>query len=89
MHDEVELAPLLFKCFKNSINACTVSDIAMSSDESVQFFSQWLDALLQRITLISECEFRTSFTSSLGNTPGDGTVVGYAQNQSALALQQT
>src|SRR5690606_37320454 len=87
MNDEVELAPFFLNRFENCINSCSIADIAMPGNKGIQFFSQRLNAFLERLTHIGECEFSTGLTSRFGNTPSDGTVIGYAQNQSALAMQ--
>jgi hypothetical protein len=86
--DEVELAPELLFGVEHRIDGRRIGDVAMADDMAAEFRRQRLDALLQRIALIGEGEFGALRLARLGNAPGDGTVVGDAQNDAALALEQ-
>ena len=87
MNDEVELAPFIFDLSENGVHRRRVSDVAMASDERAKALGQRTHALLQRIALIGEREFRARVMGRLGYAPGDRTVVGDAQNEPALARQ--
>jgi hypothetical protein len=56
----------------------------MADDMGAQFRRQRLDALLQRIALIGEGEFGAVVVGSLGDAPGDRSVVRDAQTRPRL-----
>ena len=89
MDHKIQLAPLRLNLREHGINRCSVRDIAMADDNAAQGVRQRPHPLFQRLALIGESEFRALIGSSLGNAPGNRTVVGNAHHQAALALQNS
>jgi hypothetical protein len=85
MDDEIQLAPALLQFPECGIDGGHVRDIAGQHDCRARFRCQRIDALLQGIALIGKGQFGAMVGASLGNAPGDGTVVGDAHDQALLA----
>src|SRR5262245_41903624 len=60
----------------------------MPDDETVDLLGQRFHPLLQRVTLICECEVGAVVAAGARNAPGDRAVIGYAHDQPALAAHQ-
>lgn len=88
MDDEIDLAPLGLGGVKHRINGGGIGDVTVAEQSGAEFGSQRLDALLQRIALIGECDFGALGLARLGDAPGDGAIVGDTQNDTTLALHQ-
>src|SRR5690606_32102155 len=65
-----------------------IHHVAGHDEGGAHRFRQWYDALLQRLALIGEGEFRTMFGAGLGNAPGNRSVIGNAHDEAAFALHQ-
>jgi hypothetical protein len=61
----------------------------MPNHQTANFGDERFDTLLESIALIGECEIGTLGAGSLGNAPGDGSVVRYPHDQAALSAHQT
>jgi hypothetical protein len=60
----------------------------MAEQDAIEFPGQRLDALLQRIALPGERNFRAGGVASPGDAPGDRAVIGDAEDHPALALHE-
>src|SRR5262245_50708788 len=60
----------------------------MPDDETVDLLGQRFHPLLQRVTLICECEIGAVVAAGACNAPGDRAVIGHAHDQPALAAHQ-
>ncbi|MNL23427.1 hypothetical protein D3C87_1448160 [compost metagenome] len=89
MHDEVDLAPVLFKRGEDLVDGGFVADVTVAGQETVDFRQQRLDALLQCIALIGQRNFAALGMNRLGDPPCDRTVVRDAHDDATLALHQT
>ena len=87
--EEVERAPFLRDRREGRVHRGHVGDVAGNDDLGAQFGSERLDALLERIALVGEGELRALGGTGLGDTPGDGPVVGNPHDEAALASHQT
>lgn len=61
----------------------------MAEQDAAKLGRQRLDAFLQRIPLPGQRDLGTRRMARLGDAPGDGPVVGDAEDHPALALHQT
>ncbi|MNY22087.1 hypothetical protein D3C86_1556740 [compost metagenome] len=89
MHDEVDLAPVLFQPGKNRIDRLEIGHVTVPGHEGAKFLRQRLDALLQCVALPGECDFRACVCASLGNAPSDGTIIGDTHDEAAFASHKT
>jgi hypothetical protein len=60
----------------------------MAQQDSAKLPGQRLDALLQRVALPGERDFRARVVACLGDAPGDRAVVGDAEDHPAFTLHQ-
>src|SRR5690606_29488266 len=70
---------------ENRIETGHVGDVAMAGNMCAQFGGEWLDALAEGIALIGQRELGALIRASLGDAPCDRSVVGHAEDQTALA----
>jgi len=61
----------------------------MAGKNAADFRYQRLDPLLQGIALVRKRNLAALSVNGLGNTPGDGAVVGNAHDEAALARHQS
>jgi hypothetical protein len=57
----------------------------MADHQAVDLLGQWFDPLLESITLVCKRKVGTVIAAGASNAPGDRSIVGYAQDQPALA----
>ena len=88
MHDEVDLAPVLFQPGKNRIDRLEIGHIAVTGHEGAQFLRQRLDTLLQRVALPGQRNFRARVGTGLGDAPSDGTIIGDTHDEAAFASHE-
>jgi hypothetical protein len=88
MDEEVEGAPYGLHFRENSIDCGGVCHIAMPDHDAAKLLRQRLDALLQRIALIRECDFSAVTATGFGNTPCQRSLVGNPDDQAALAAHE-
>ena len=85
MDEEIELAPVLGDVVEDRIERCRIGHVAMAGDMRVEFRSQRLDALLERLALIGQRDLGAMVDAGLGDAIGDRPIVGDAQDKPALA----
>ena len=73
----------------NGVDGGGLGNVAMAANDGVQFRGERFDALLQRVTLIGECQFRALVGAGFRDAPCDGFVVGEADNEASLAFHET
>jgi hypothetical protein len=56
----------------------------MTDDVRAKFSREWAHALLKRVTLEGEGEFRPMVMGRFGDAPGNRAIVGHTHNQPAL-----
>ncbi len=88
MDHEVQPVPHLAQFGEGGIQRGGVGDIAVDHGGRLHRLGQRHHALLEQIALIGEGQLRTRFMQSLGDTPGDGVLVGHAHDKAAFALHE-
>ncbi len=81
------LPQVLLDVGEDRVDGGGVGDVAMAGDMGADAFGERAHALFQRFALIGEGELGARVMGGLGDAPGDGSVVGDAHNQAALACQ--
>src|SRR4051794_10892506 len=89
MHNEIDFAPFLAEHVEHRVDGGGISHVAVTEQDAAEFVSQWLDPFLQRVTLPRQRDLRARRMASLGNAPGNRTVIGDTENNAALALHQS
>ena len=89
MDEEVDLAPELADLVEGRVDRGLAADVAIAGDHGADLGGQRLDALPERLTLIGEGDLAALGMNGLGDSPGDGTVVGNAHDDAALARHQS
>lgn len=89
MDHEIDLAPFLPQHLEGRIDSGGIGDVTMAEQDAAKLGRQRLDAFLQRIPLPGQRDLGTRRMARLGDAPGDGPVVGDAEDHPALALHQT
>ena len=87
--EKVDGSPLLLERGKNSIDGRNVLDVAGHQHGRADGFGERLDALQQRIALISEGQLGAVGAQHLGDAPGDRVVVGDPHDQAAFSVHQS
>src|ERR1700761_5637523 len=89
MSDEVEGRPALLQRGEDAVDRAKVLDIAGQGYIRADAFSERPDALAQGVALIGEGQLGAMIRKRLGDTPGDGMIVGDAHDEAALSGHQT
>ena len=88
MHEKVETAPFGAQGLEHGVDTGNVLDIARQHGVDLELIRKRLDALAQRFALIGEGKLGALGPEGLGNTPGDGVIIGNAHDQTAFSLHQ-
>ena len=78
MHEEIERAPFRFDRRDGRVDGAGLGDVAMADHQPADLLRQRLDPFLQRVALIRESKLGALSVASLGNSPGDRTIIGNA-----------
>ena len=81
MHDEVELAPFLGDALEHCLHLAGHAHVERHEDRRLQLARQRLDIVLRLFVQISDCQLGPEGAERLGAAPGDGLIVGDANDQ--------
>ena len=88
MDQEIELAPAFLDEGEHGVEAGYVGHVAMAGDQRAKLGGQRLDALLEGFALIGERDLGALVGAGFRDAPGDGPIVGDANDQPLLACHQ-
>ena len=88
MKQEIELAPFLLDPLEHLLGLAFDHDVERHEDRRLQRLGQRLDVLPGLFVQIGDGEVGAQRAKRLGAAPGDGLVVGDADDQALLALQR-
>ena len=87
MHGEVQASPFFLDGIGQSFNLAVVVDVAGEDQLGAETFGQGIDAFEQSIVEIGKRQFGAFAVSGLSDAPGNGTVVGQADDQAFFIFQ--
>ena len=88
MDKEVEFAPILGNALEHRLHLSGDSRIERHHDRRLEFARQRLDIFLGLVVEIGDRQFRAQRAKRRGAAPGDRLLVGDADNEPSLAVQQ-
>ena len=88
MGDEIDAAPQALRFGENAVEGGGLGDVAMAEHGRVELGGQGLDPPLEGVALIGQGQFGAVGAGRLGDAPGDGAVVGDAEDEPALAGEE-
>ncbi len=89
MHQNIDLAEPRLHFVEHGVKLVIVADITHFDEVTADGFGQREDALFQRLGSIAQRDGCPLFVQFLHNPPSDGVLVGHAENQRHLAIQQS
>ena len=89
MNDKVDRIPAAFQRIKRRIQRRHIGHIAIDQKIAAKLISQWRHALLQRVALVGERQFRAMFVQLLGDAPCKRFIVRKPHDETAFTLHQS
>ena len=88
MDQEIERAPLLADALEHRLHLALDADVERHDDRRLELARQRLDEFLGLVVQIGDRELGAERAERLGAAPGDGLIVGDADDQPSLAFEQ-
>ena len=88
MHEKIERAPFRGDRRESRIDGVGLGHVAMPDHHSINVLRERLEALLERLPLVSESKFGALSMASFCNTPRKRPVIGHTHDQTPFAAQE-
>ncbi len=89
MHEDVQLTECLCRLLKDSLNLFIGGDVTGFNKGRTDRFGQWAYPALELLAGVGKTERSTLCVERLGDPPGDGVIIGYAEDQGCLSFQES
>ena len=86
MYQAVQVVPVIVEVFEYGLDLAVAFNVTGYNDFGATFCGKLFNAAFETIILVGECQFSPFSLHGLGDTVGNGTIAGYADDQGALAF---